>query len=188
MLKAASAGLREIWRRICRPIFRPHVNPSLRFPARPRGQVSGRFRGCSSRPRNRNELLLEELIDEIPVSAPSASPANNLRWQYAYFLGGLCHDLGKLFEMDVRNGQRQWCPLHETYADFLRGAKADPVMRWRQDRARGAHALLSPWLVHDVLSRADFEYIGREGLRIFQGQNRVIGKYGKRSRCLNRCK
>src|SRR5439155_12978629 len=29
---------------------------------------------------------------------------NDSRWQYLHFLAGLCHDLGKLFEMDVRQG------------------------------------------------------------------------------------
>lgn len=86
------------------------------------------------------------------------------RWQYLHFLAGLCHDLGKLFEMDVRQGDRHWSPLHETYADFLRKAKTNPVMRWRADRVRGAHAMFSPSLVHHLIDCSDFKYLGREGL------------------------
>jgi hypothetical protein len=89
---------------------------------------------------------------------------NRSRWQYLYFLAGLCHDLGKLFEMDVRQGSRRWSPLHETYADFLRQAKTNPIMRWRADRVRGAHALFSPSLVHHLIGCSDFKYLGREGL------------------------
>lgn len=89
---------------------------------------------------------------------------NDARWQYLHFLAGLCHDLGKLFEMDVRRGDRRWSPLHETYADFLRQAKTNPVMRWRADRVRGAHAMFSPSLVHHLIDSSDFQYLGREGL------------------------
>ena len=89
---------------------------------------------------------------------------NHSRWQYLHFLAGLCHDLGKLFEMDVRQGGRRWSPLHETYADFLRQAKTNPVMRWRADRVRGAHSLFSASLVHHLIDCSDFKYLGREGL------------------------
>jgi Putative helicase len=89
---------------------------------------------------------------------------NDSRWRYLHFLAGLCHDLGKLFEMDVRQGDRRWSPLHETYADFLRQAKTNPVMRWRADRVRGAHATFSPSLVHHLIDCSDFKYLGREGL------------------------
>jgi hypothetical protein len=89
---------------------------------------------------------------------------NDSRWQYLHFLAGLCHDLGKLFEMDVQQGHRRWSPLHETYADFLRQAKTNPVMRWRADRVRGAHAMFSPSLVHHLIDCSDFKYLGREGL------------------------
>jgi hypothetical protein len=89
---------------------------------------------------------------------------NDSRSQYLHFLAGLCHDLGKLFEMDVWQGDRRWSPLHETYADFVRQAKTNPVMRWRADRVRGAHAMFSPSLVHHLIDCSDFKYLGREGL------------------------
>jgi Putative helicase len=89
---------------------------------------------------------------------------NDSRWQHLHFLAGLCHDLGKLFDMDVRQGERRWSPLHETDADFLRKAKTNPVMRWRADRVRGAQAMFSPSLVHHLIDCSDFKYLGREGL------------------------
>lgn len=89
---------------------------------------------------------------------------NNSRWQYLHFLAGLCHDLGKLFEMNVRQGHRRWSPLHETYAAFLPQGKANPVMSWRADRVRGAHAIFSPSLVHHLIDCSDCKYLGREGL------------------------
>jgi hypothetical protein len=187
MLEAVSAGVREIWRQICRQISRPHLNPSLPLPAHPRGQVSGPVPGTFQLPPEPQGVLLDEMIDkllsrlpqdmdcrergarviaklralvgDLPASADhhhsdrfgllqhslevalkmmeesNAIPVgtcpptgllsdvdgsgNRPRWQYLCFLAGLCHDLGKLFEMDVREGQRHWCPLHQTYADFL---------------------------------------------------------------------
>lgn len=100
---------------------------------------------------------------------------SNSRWQYLHFLAGLCHDLGKLFEMDVRQGDRPWSPLHETYADFLRQAKTNPVMRWRADRVRGAHAMFSPSLVHHLMDCSDFQYLGGKGLS--QMVDAIIGTH-----------
>ena len=84
------------------------------------------------------------------------------RWQYMCFLAALCHDLGKLLDMDVREGERRWWPLSQTYAEFYRKAKTHPVLRWRKDRVRGGHASLSPVVLHQVLTEADVEYLGRE--------------------------
>src|SRR6201988_2399191 len=89
---------------------------------------------------------------------------NDSRWQHLHFLAGVCHDLGKLLDMDVRQGERRWSPLHETDADFLRKAKTNPVMRWRADRVRGAQAMFSPSLVHHLIDCSDFKYPRREGL------------------------
>ncbi len=33
------------------------------------------------------------------------------RWQYATFIAALCHDVGKLFELEVRGKRETWCPL-----------------------------------------------------------------------------
>ena len=86
------------------------------------------------------------------------------QWQYLSFLAGLGHDLGKLFDMDVRAGDQRWSPLHETYADFLRHVKVEPVVGWDEGRVRGGHAQLSPWLMHHLLTAVDIRFIGLERL------------------------
>jgi hypothetical protein len=96
-----------------------------------------------------------------------ADPATSMFrpvWQFVCFLAGLCHDLGKLMEMDVRDMERYWCPFKETYRKFCRDAKSEPVFRWRNDRERGRHALFSPLLIHHLLTAEDVDYLGRDGL------------------------
>lgn len=87
------------------------------------------------------------------------SSRNRPRWQYATFIAALCHDLGKLFELDVRGKRETWCPLDEPYAQFGRRTKT-PVASWRPDREHGAHAMLSGFLMHHVLTWQDVAYLG----------------------------
>src|SRR5882762_8782204 len=87
------------------------------------------------------------------------SSRNRSRWQYATFTAALCHDLGKLFELEVRGKGETWCPLDEPYAQFGRRTKT-PVAGWRSEREHGAHAKLSSFLMHHILSRADIAYLG----------------------------
>jgi Putative helicase len=91
------------------------------------------------------------------------SSRNRPRWQYATFIAALCHDLGKLFEFEVRGKGEMWWPLDEPYAQFGRRTKA-PVASWRPDRQHGAHAKLSALLMHHVLSRQDAAYVGLQRL------------------------
>ena len=87
------------------------------------------------------------------------SSHNRPRWQYATFIAALCHDLGKLFELEVRGRGESWCPLDEPYAQFGRRTKT-PVASWRPEREHGAHAKLSSFLMHHILSRADITFLG----------------------------
>jgi hypothetical protein len=87
------------------------------------------------------------------------SSHNRPRWQYATFIAALCHDLGKLFELDVRGKGETWCPLDEPYAEFGRRTKT-PVASWRPDRQHGAHAYVSGFLMHHVLTRQDIAFMG----------------------------
>ncbi len=100
----------------------------------------------------------------IPSAGVSEIPPDTPQWQYLCFLAGLGHDLGKLFDMDVRAGDWRWSPLHETYAEFLRHVRVEPVLSWDEDRVRGGHAHLSPWLMHHLLTPADIRFIGVERL------------------------
>jgi len=87
------------------------------------------------------------------------SSRNRPRWQYATFIAALCHDLGKLFEFEVRGKGETWCPTDEPYAEFGRRVKA-PVASWRSEREHGAHAKLSGLVLHHVISRGDIAYLG----------------------------
>jgi hypothetical protein len=87
------------------------------------------------------------------------SSRNRSRWQYATFIAALCHDLGKLFDLEVRSKGQTWCPLHEPYDAFGRRTKT-PVASWRSDRQYGAHAWSSLALLHHVVSCEDLAYLG----------------------------
>lgn len=87
------------------------------------------------------------------------SSRNRPRWQYATFIAALCHDLGKLFDLEVHGKGDTWSPLHERYCEFGRRTK-NPVASWRPEREHGTHAKLSGWLLHHVLSSEDIAYLG----------------------------
>ena len=67
------------------------------------------------------------------------SSRNRPRWQYATFIAALCHDLGKLFDLELTAEERRWCPLKQTYADFVRVDQKPLTVTWRPERQRGAH-------------------------------------------------
>jgi hypothetical protein len=100
---------------------------------------------------------------------------NRPRWQYLSFLAGLCHDLGKLMDMEVRADDRLWSPLHETYAEFLRQAKTKPVLRWHKDRVRGGHAMFAASLLHHLLTPADIKFLGKK--RFLQLTDALTGSH-----------
>jgi Putative helicase len=113
--------------------------------------------------------MLEEfektLLPDAPPKAALFNPeADPLETQYLYFLAGLGHDLGKLLDMDVWAGGQRWSPLNQTYAEFLRQVKVEPVLRWNEKRVRGGHAQFSPWLMHHLLGPTDIRFIGLERL------------------------
>jgi hypothetical protein len=60
----------------------------------------------------------------------------------------------------VRCGRHRWFPLHVSYQDFARRAKQAPSIVWREERERGAHAVLSALLLHHLLTPEDFDYLG----------------------------
>jgi len=113
--------------------------------------------------------MLEEfektlLPDATPDVALFNTEADPLQTQYLCFLAGLGHDLGKLFDLEMVAGEQRWSPLNETYAEFLRQVKREPLLEWNDKRVRGGHAQFSPWLMHHLLSPADIRFIGLERL------------------------
>ena len=118
--------------------------------------------------------MLEEfektlLPDAPPDLAVFNTVVDPLQTQYLCFLAGLGHDLGKLFDIELVAGERRWSPLNETYAEFLRQVKREPMLEWNKKRVRGGHAQFSPWLLHHLLSPADVRFIGLERLRELTG-------------------
>jgi len=115
--------------------------------------------------------MLEEfekmLFADVPPNAAVIKiPADSRQLQNLCFLAGLGHDLGKLFDMDVRAGDRRWSHLHETDTEFLGNVEVEPVLTWNEDRVRGSHAQFSPWLMHHLLTPADIRFLGLERLRL----------------------
>jgi len=103
-------------------------------------------------------IIMERRPDGSVDSFRSAR--NRPRWQYASFLSSLAHDLGKVFDMEVRAGEQRWCPLAESYDDFKRRCRMALKITWRPERQHGAHCLLSCLLLHHLLSAEDLEYLG----------------------------
>jgi hypothetical protein len=125
--------------------------------------------------------MLEEfektlLLDAPPDLAVFNAVADPLQTQYLCFLAGLGHDLGKLFDIELVAGEQRWSPLNQTYAEFLRQVKREPVLEWNEKRVRGGHAQFSPWLMHHLLSPADVRFIGLGRLPELKGA--LTGTHG----------
>ena len=102
-------------------------------------------------------IIMERREDGSVDSFQSAR--NRPRWQYSCFLVALCHDLGKLFDVEVRSGEQRWFPLGQGYREFVDETGPASIC-WREDRERGAHAVLSCLLLHHLLTPEDLEYLG----------------------------
>jgi conjugal transfer pilus assembly protein TraI len=103
-------------------------------------------------------ILMEHKPDGSVDSFRSAR--NRPRWQYACFIAALCHDLGKVFDIQALAGDQIWCPLHQPYSDFIRRARKGLAVSWRPEREHGAHAALSSFVIHHVLSANDLKFLG----------------------------
>jgi hypothetical protein len=103
-------------------------------------------------------IMMERKPDGSVDSFRSAH--NRPRWQYATFIAALCHDLGKLFDLEVRRGEQEWFPLHQPFGEFARQNLKGISLSWRPERQHGTHALLSALLLHHVISCQDYAYLG----------------------------
>jgi hypothetical protein len=103
-------------------------------------------------------IIMERKPDGSVDSFRSAR--NRPRWQYASFIAALCHDLGKVFDLQVRAGDQIWCPLDQPYVDFVRRTRKPLTVSWLSEREHGAHAALSCLLLHHLLSGDDLKYLG----------------------------
>jgi len=91
------------------------------------------------------------------------STQNRSRCQSISFLAGLCHDIGKVCDMEAQAGGQLWSPLHCTYEAF-RQTDGSPQFIWRKDRERGKHATLAILLLHHLLAGLDCYYLGYAGI------------------------
>ena len=120
--------------------------------------------------RNILEQFEKTLLPDAPPDVALFNiEADPLQTQYLCFLAGLGHDLGKLFDIELVAGERRWSPLNETYTEFLRQVKREPLLEWNKKRVRGGHAQFSPWLMHHLLSPADVRFLGLERLPELMG-------------------
>jgi len=87
-------------------------------------------------------IIMERKPDGSVDSFRSAR--NRPRWQYAMFIAALCHDLGKLFDLEVRGGEQRWCPLHQPLAEFHRRVLGGPSPRLGEQSASMGCTLSSP--------------------------------------------
>ena len=109
---------------------------------------------------------LEEFEGDIIMESRSdgsidsfRSSRNRPRWQYATFIGALCHDLGKVFDLEVRGKGETWSPIHDRYCEFCPRIETS-VASWDPDRAHGEHAARSERLLHRVVSlKRTVEYL-----------------------------
>src|SRR5205823_12202993 len=115
-------------------------------------------------------IVMERKPDGSVDSFQSAR--NRPRWQYASFIAALCHDVGKLFEIEIKAGDRRWCPLQQTYSDFCRGTRKPLAVTWSRERRHGTHAVLNGFLFQHLLSPDDLEYLGLPRL-VHVGENLV---------------
>ena len=83
-------------------------------------------------------IIMERKPDGSVDSFRSAR--NRPRWQYATFIAALCHDLGKLFDLEVRGGEQRWCPLHQPSIGVL----GNPSLRVGEQNASIGCTLSSP--------------------------------------------
>jgi hypothetical protein len=77
--------------------------------------------------RHSLEVSLKMLVDFKNAAAESGSDDKDDSstgmfrpvWQFVCFLAGLCHDLGKLMEMDVHDMERHRCPFKKDVSQVL---------------------------------------------------------------------
>jgi hypothetical protein len=113
--------------------------------------------------RTLQEFAGTTITERLPDGSVDSfqSSRNKPRWQYATFIAALCHDIGKLFEMDLRIGDARWRPFAQPYLEFVRHNRKSPTLTWKPERQHGDHALLSPALLfRHLLTPDDIDYLG----------------------------
>lgn len=99
-------------------------------------------------------------------SNPEVRRQATLRWEFAIFTAGLCHDVGKcVSDMAVIDpaGKTEWNPFEETLYEWLIRKKIDRYhIRWR-DARHGRHEKISPLVLDRVLQQKGRAYLAETG-------------------------
>lgn len=97
---------------------------------------------------------------------PEDRSKNKPRWQFAAFLGGLLHDVGKpLSDVSVVNldGSREWNPYDTSLSEWLDREKLDKYfLRWRSKRNK-RHEKFSMMNLDQIITPCAKSYLNEPG-------------------------
>ena len=106
-------------------------------------------------------------IDETPCNKRDNEP----RWQFAAFLGGLLHDVGKpLSDVAVTNldGSQEWNPYESSLATWTMTEEVDHYfLRWR-DKRNKRHEKFSMMNLDQILTQKAKSYLNKPGPNIME--------------------
>lgn len=105
-------------------------------------------------------------------SRPEIRRQATLRWEFAVFTAGLCHDVGKcVSDMAVvdRSGKYEWNPFEETLYEWLIRFRVDRYhIRWRDSR-HGRHEKIAPLVLDRVFPQKGRAYLAEVGPEPLEG-------------------
>ena len=106
-------------------------------------------------------------IDETPCNKRDNEP----RWQFAAFLGGLLHDVGKpLSDVAVTNldGSKEWNPYESSLATWTMTEEVGHYfLRWR-DKRNKRHEKFSMMNLDQILTQKAKTYLNKPGPKIME--------------------
>jgi hypothetical protein len=84
-------------------------------------------------------------------------------WQYAFFLHGLLHDVGKVYDVLVWSGDMQnvWQPFVEPLYDFCKKYNHRVEFKFLPDRDYAIHKRVAPAMAMNIIVPEDIAYMGR---------------------------
>lgn len=111
---------------------------------------------------------------------PSKDKAiNEPVWQFAYFIGGLCHDLGKpIYDITITSATQEgliWTPTVESLRDWgVREKITRYTIKWRRERHQ-KHEKLGLIVLNRILSPECLTYLSHPGPDILSSLYESVG-------------